>query len=726
MNQELNKLSRNLNVAQTFNDFSLDTQTVDSSWEDLVDYVIENADVFYWLNIESIWGRCGFVWDTYENQGHFNNVSIKFNVLPRIPDPHRIKTFRGLFTNLDARTYTINDNNWEHIDTIGDWGNSNQTLIINMPSATFTKVAMPSRGSSPNYKFLQPIDSLEWDGLPSINSSYYFNLIIDDDNKDIVKLNVSKILNTAKSSRLSLSFLTTSTRQRDIDIFKNIPEIFPNNWNKTIYILGSNGNLSEYTLYRQYINEEETTQCSRTLFSVGDLNYNNRQRFLYWPYPEEDNPPINYIFAYWNPKTLQNQERFFINCKVVPVYRTNYIHNDQLDIPQDYDIFNNPNHKVKYYNNGNIINGTAYWNNLLQFSTKLNLRCNVSLMESMYYPPTFHLHTDQPHDFTSSLEHITLKSIVEELSTNEDIFRVFRQDENYYEDPNGIAYSTSICADTGITFYDDSKAIHYSYNLFHLYDVANTNFTVNNRKVNYKLQLVRTDPDHQLILEYASGGYVILNQDIIYKTGLVIFSQDTQYKIVFNSSSSTLRGAIVADCVIGKATIPNIFDFSDTTLKEGYEVQDLVGFKSFNTYLYSSKLKSPNFITVDSTLDFILQGILYLVNKPTKSVHDVMKLYQRDDVFSYPLNRVKQIGTPDDSGHKIHLEGGYVLSLDENATVGDAEGVEYFLSKFKFREGAQPKENSLFLNSEQYALFTQEQIKLLNDNGWEVIEVIIS
>lgn len=719
MSQRLSKMSRNLNVVQTFNDFSLDTQIMDFSQEDLVDYVIENADVFYWLNIESIWGRCGFIWDTYENQGHFNNVSIKFDTLPKVPDPHRIKTFKGLFTNLDDGTYTINDNNWEHIDTIGDWGSVNQTIVMNMPSANFTKISLTKR--NPVYYPFVSLDNIDWSTL-GMSSSYSLPLKISSQNKDIVRLDIAKIFQSTKLGYIKL-VLDNVPQDQTVDLY-NIPDPMPKEYqdgDTTSTFSSDSIPPSICTLYRQY--DPYDNLIARPLFH----KYSTSGCSFLWSYLDIDNPPISTGFIEWT-KYSSAIESKLINCKVLPVYRNSYIHENSLDIPYDYDIFNNPDHKVRYHDNSKyqIRCGTAYYRNTLGFTTKLNLRVNTDLVSLMEYKPSFE-YKEKRTDLKRTDKSLTVsyKDALNRLEQTDDSTIILSQMPYYYLSSSGVAYATIAYTYSGITFYSDSKEITYNSSLEDLYDwdYYGTYYD-GGTKVNNTINIVKTDPDHKLI--YSGSSYSILMlQDIYYKAGVVYIPRDTSYKIIFDDTSNPLYNARLIECNQQKPTIPNVFDFTNVTLEEGYEVQDKVNFTSFRDFLFYPAIKNPSFITVDETLDLILKGTIYIVNKPTKGCHDLMKFFSTDYIFEYPLSRVKQVGTPDGSNHKIHLEGGYVLSLDENATVGDAEGVEYFLSKFKFRSGASPRENSLFLNSEQYALFTADQIKTLNDNGWDVVEVII-
>lgn len=132
----------NISVSQTFNEFAEQTNNIDYETEDLVSLCIESTSVFYWLNIESVWGPVGFQWDVYEEKGHFNTNPVKFDILPRVPDPHRLKSFYNLFSNFrsSSKQMTILHNKWDNIDTLGDWNHPD--VVINVsPDNKFTKIA---------------------------------------------------------------------------------------------------------------------------------------------------------------------------------------------------------------------------------------------------------------------------------------------------------------------------------------------------------------------------------------------------------------------------------------------------------------------------------------------------------------------------------------------------------------------------------------------------------
>ena len=105
---------KHLVLGQVIDDFSDATTKVNYDIEDLCCYVINNIECYYWLNIESIWGPLGFVWDSINNYGHFNRNNLVFSKIPSVPDGHRIKLFQNTFENL-YRNIEVYKSNWENV-----------------------------------------------------------------------------------------------------------------------------------------------------------------------------------------------------------------------------------------------------------------------------------------------------------------------------------------------------------------------------------------------------------------------------------------------------------------------------------------------------------------------------------------------------------------------------------------------------------------------------------
>lgn len=88
-------------LGTTFNDFSIATQKIDNSIEDLCSYIINDTNNYYFLNLESIWGKIGFQWIVYNDYGHFTKSNIPFTIIPVIPDADRLKSFYRLLDGVE-------------------------------------------------------------------------------------------------------------------------------------------------------------------------------------------------------------------------------------------------------------------------------------------------------------------------------------------------------------------------------------------------------------------------------------------------------------------------------------------------------------------------------------------------------------------------------------------------------------------------------------------------
>ena len=132
--------NRNLIVTETFDEFSLATEDMDFSVEDLVAYVNSVTNVFYWLNVESVWGRLGFVWDKYDSStrqgyGHFVHTTIPFSVIPSLPDGERIVEMNGnMISTLNTSDIILLRSNWENLNRINAI-NGTKNLVADLTGA---------------------------------------------------------------------------------------------------------------------------------------------------------------------------------------------------------------------------------------------------------------------------------------------------------------------------------------------------------------------------------------------------------------------------------------------------------------------------------------------------------------------------------------------------------------------------------------------------------------
>ena len=106
-----------------YDDFSLATDKVDFSQEDLCSYLTSLTNVIYWLTTESVWGPLGFQWTSGGTNGRpgygvFNQSTIDFSVIPKIPDSYRHTKLDDIFSKLNFnKDITFLDSGWGHIKT---------------------------------------------------------------------------------------------------------------------------------------------------------------------------------------------------------------------------------------------------------------------------------------------------------------------------------------------------------------------------------------------------------------------------------------------------------------------------------------------------------------------------------------------------------------------------------------------------------------------------------
>lgn len=173
--------TRNLVVCETFDDFAAAVNKTDFTVEDIVGYVTSLANVYYWLNIESIWGAIGFTWIpssleplsdeealkypnplyrltqvTAEGEnipmdeqwlidhklskgtGVFNRTTILFSHIPKIPDGHRITAITGATLaniNPDIKTIYIDKSNWANLAIIDEICNRGITIYADLDNS---------------------------------------------------------------------------------------------------------------------------------------------------------------------------------------------------------------------------------------------------------------------------------------------------------------------------------------------------------------------------------------------------------------------------------------------------------------------------------------------------------------------------------------------------------------------------------------------------------------
>lgn len=108
-----------LAVVETLDDFSTKLEDIDQNTEDYCVYITSLADIYYWLNIETVWGKMGFQWDVLDNRGHFTKTTFAYSIIPKVPDGHRIKSILGLLGNLEQDTIIIQKSDWSNLTAFG-------------------------------------------------------------------------------------------------------------------------------------------------------------------------------------------------------------------------------------------------------------------------------------------------------------------------------------------------------------------------------------------------------------------------------------------------------------------------------------------------------------------------------------------------------------------------------------------------------------------------------
>lgn len=168
--------SRNLVVAETFDEFVHRCEDIDFTVEDVVGYVTSVSRVFYWNNVESVWGVLGFVWDsqtplsdeealiypnpqyrlnqvdaagnviemdnqwllshkTNKGYGHFVTTTMPFNIIPELPDGYRITELRYTFRNVASDNLVVQKSDWSNLKNVSGLARAGQSINIDLTGA---------------------------------------------------------------------------------------------------------------------------------------------------------------------------------------------------------------------------------------------------------------------------------------------------------------------------------------------------------------------------------------------------------------------------------------------------------------------------------------------------------------------------------------------------------------------------------------------------------------
>ncbi len=219
--------ARNLVLEQNFDGFANATNIVDYNYEDLCSYVINNTTNYYWLNIESVWGYIGFKWIEYEVYGKFSPSNIIFNIIPRIPDPQRLKSFYNLFVNIKNNIEFL-DSGWEHINTVHTFSLSYEYKCIFHSKHIFNRYS-GINDSMIDYRFDLKQAILGIDTTFNINNNRYSTLscYITDNNISNFPIDATKlekpINNTSSSNSIKFDMIEyTANELNTLQLINNI------------------------------------------------------------------------------------------------------------------------------------------------------------------------------------------------------------------------------------------------------------------------------------------------------------------------------------------------------------------------------------------------------------------------------------------------------------------------------------------------------------------------
>lgn len=275
---------KNLVLGQAIDDFSDATTKVNYDVEDLCCYVINNIECYYWLNIESIWGPLGFVWDIMNDYGHFNSNNIIFNKIPVIPDAHRIRQFYNTFNNLN-HDIEIYKSNWENVirfyyKSSVDFYDFNYNFIING-----------------DYSISDV--HIENDDFDTLNKNKGFELKFPLNNTTLVIVHANLSIKQDDIKYFPIHNLNGD--ELCINFKENIItpiDILGNNKNKTLHIYFKTDELdiTEIHLYINYIKRTEDNNDQISIKIHPDA-YNEMEKYNY-----------NNIVLYFHPNININNE----------------------------------------------------------------------------------------------------------------------------------------------------------------------------------------------------------------------------------------------------------------------------------------------------------------------------------------------------------------------------------------------------------------------------------
>lgn len=733
--------AKNLTISETFNEFAKQTEDIDYNVEDLVSYCLENSLVFYWINIESIWGIVGFRWDEFNNRGHFEINPVKFNVLPKIPDPERIKSFKGMFSNLKSSTpMTIVHNVWENVDTLGNWNHPD--VIINVDkNHNFIKISSTNSSSNSitNEGYYQDKITLKGGDYSKIQDIGHRVLVYDGEDFNFPLLTIFRDYPDNEENKYQ--FLKTFINVEDAELSAdNFIQTDKDNWQITssnvyipsVYIINANNTKLRVDI-RPFVKDD--IKLWHTLFSnlrvISDLHINNSLSAHNNTIRDTDDMYILFAggIGDWDSNSFTYEGDEFN----LPIYKCGVeITQEELEsLPTKYNLFTNPNHKCRYWD----FTMTGYHNNYSIKSDSIILKqghwLKNSVLTNITKPLKFNIDASLLADLVNTNCRLSLKATpsVTINSTNYDADNVIQQIKNVgsickLTTLNNKSYNVLL---TDITYSqtDSEKA--------ELFETS-TRIKVNDEEDLYYMPLNNSHNNITNLKDTVRN--LVLSQDLTLPgTYNLILLKDSPYKIRLSEDVNFKLNRLF---------------ISDTTIKPFVELPQLrYPLNDPNNYEYNHKItENYKFNLQSATLFKDLDNKTRLENRQSYFLNYDFNNYAYYMINTYLYSRFSDTFTSIpkynqqlctmrlselvavDYPNKItfHSQAWFVdesnmEDLNALKTI-KKEKVNEFYNKIMLNpayKGLKDK-STIELNSEQYAMFDKEQIDTLVEYGYAIVE----
>lgn len=214
---------RCLFIGEIYDDFAYQTEEMDFDVEDLVALVTSLTDTFYWINIESVWGKIGFEWtDIANGAGQFRTTTIPFTVVPVVPDGERLQTLTNLLSRLSNTELTLLASNWENIETIdGIFGQYTKDVSADFTGITnkvSNIIVYNSCNSNGNVTVIGDFNNLNtFELYNNYSRTYAFKLYLKDAYN--VPLKIYDDTNTMSGITHNITLVYNDRRFNDSDTF---------------------------------------------------------------------------------------------------------------------------------------------------------------------------------------------------------------------------------------------------------------------------------------------------------------------------------------------------------------------------------------------------------------------------------------------------------------------------------------------------------------------------